>query len=84
MKIEGLASVRRDRNLTQKELSRRLGMGQPRISNYEKGMSVSRTMAERIAKELKSSVEDIESTEPVITLRLSDLNPEQIAVLTKR
>lgn len=83
MKIEGLASVRRDRNLSQKELGRRLGMGQPRISNYEKGMSVSRTMAERIARELLCSVEDLKSDEPTVTFKLSELPPEVLALLKR-
>ncbi|MDQ3360365.1 MAG: helix-turn-helix domain-containing protein [Actinomycetota bacterium] len=82
MRIERLASVRRDRGLTQAQLAERLGMQQPRISNMETGLSISRTLAERIAAELLCSVEDIKTpTEPTVTFKVSELPPQVLALL---
>ncbi len=84
MRIERLASVRRDRGLTQAQLAERLGMQQPRISNMETGLSISRTLAERIAAELLCSVEDIKTpTEPTVTFKVSELPPQVLALLKK-
>ena len=84
MRIERLKDVRRDRGLSQRELGNRLGMQQPRISNMEQGMSISRKLAERIAAELMCSVEDIKSpTEPTLTFKVSELPPEVLALLRK-
>lgn len=84
MKIEKLKEVRKDRGLTQRELGKRLGMQQPRISNMESGMSISRKLAERIAAELMCSVEAIKTpTEPVLTFKVSEL-PDEVLALLKR
>ncbi|HEV2092843.1 MAG TPA: helix-turn-helix transcriptional regulator [Rubrobacter sp.] len=84
LKIENLSKVRRDRKLSQRQLAERLGMHQPRISNMEKGMSISRTLAERIARELMCEVADIETaTEPTLTFKVSELPPEVLALLRK-
>lgn len=85
MRIERLKDVRRDRGLSERQLAERLGMHQPRISNMEQGMSISKTLAERIAAELLCSVEDIKTpTEPTLTFKVSELSPEQIAVLMRK
>ncbi len=84
MRIERLKEVRRDRGLTQRELGKRLGMQQPRISNMEQGMSISRKLAERIAAELVCSVEEIKTpTEPTLTFKVSELPPEVLELLKK-
>lgn len=84
MKIERLKEVRRDRGLTQREPGKRLGMQQPRISNMEQGMSISRSLAERVAAELMCSVEEIKTqTEPTLTFKVSELPPEVLALLRK-
>jgi transcriptional regulator with XRE-family HTH domain len=84
MKIERLRDVRRDRGLSQRQLGERLGMQQPRISNMESGMSISRKLAERIAAELKCSVEDIKTpTEPTLTFKMSELPAEVLELLKK-
>jgi len=57
-------------------------MQQPRISNMETGLSISRTLAERIAAELLCSVEDIKTpTEPTVTFKVSELPPQVLALL---
>ena len=84
MRIERLKDVRRDRGLSQRELGKRLGMQQPRISNMESGISISRKLAERIAAELMCDVEDIKTpTEPTLTFKVSELPPEILALLKK-
>lgn len=84
MRIERLKEVRRDRGLTQRELGKRLGMQQPRISNMEQGMSISRKLAERIAAELVCSVAEIKTpTEPTLTFKVSELPPEVLELLKK-
>lgn len=84
MRIERLKEVRRHRGLTQRELGKRLGMQQPRISNMEQGMSISRKLAERIAAELVCSVEEIKTpTEPTLTFKVSELPPEVLELLKK-
>ena len=84
MKIERLRDVRRDRGLSQRQLGERLGMQQPRISNMESGMSISRKLAERIAAELMCRVEDIKTPEePTFTFRLSEIPPELIKFISR-
>ncbi len=90
-RVEGsvmqLKNMKRERNragLTQTEVGKRMGTSQGRITTIECGASVRESTARRVADAIGCDVRDlVEEREPVITLRLSDLTPEQVAVLTK-
>ena len=86
MKVERLKDVRKSRGLTQKEFGRRVGINQQsRVSSIERGLHVSPELARRFADVLMCDVSELRTPDqPTITLRLSDLSPDQIAVLTKR
>jgi transcriptional regulator with XRE-family HTH domain len=86
MKLLNLADVRRSRGLSQRELAARIpGMYQPRISMIELGTPVGGGTAERLAKVLGCSVDDlVTEPEPTITLKLSDLSPEILAALQRQ
>lgn len=83
-----LTNMKRERTrarLTQTEVGKRMGTSQGRVTTIECGASVRKSTARRVADAIGCKVDDlVEEREPVITLRLSDLTPEQIAVLTKR
>lgn len=82
-----LTNMKRERTragLTQTEVGKRMGTSQGRITTIECGASVRESTARRVADAIGCKVDDlVEEREPVITLRLSDLTPEQVAVLTK-
>jgi predicted nucleotidyltransferase len=49
-----LRLLREEANLTQKELAKRTGIGQPKLSDYERGITVpSSTTIERIEREVR-------------------------------
>ncbi len=81
-----LTNMKRERNranLRQQDVADRMGTTQGRITTIEGGASVRQETAERVAAAIGCDVRDlVEEQEPVITLRLSELSPEQIAVLT--
>jgi transcriptional regulator with XRE-family HTH domain len=81
-----LTNMKRERTragLTQVAVGQRMGTTQGRVTTIEGGASVRPETAERVAAAIGCRVEDlVQETEPVITLRLSELSPEQIAVLT--
>lgn len=83
-----LTNMKRERTragLTQVEVGRRMGTTQGRVTTIECGASVRESTAQRVADALGCAVGDlVEPKEPVLTLKLSDLTPEQVAVLTKR
>ena len=82
-----LTNMKRERTragLTQSEVGERMGTSQGRITTIQCGASVRESTARRVADAIGCDVRDlVEEREPVITLRLSDLTPEQVAVLTK-
>jgi transcriptional regulator with XRE-family HTH domain len=82
-----LTNMKRERTragLTQARVGELMGTSQGRVTTIEGGASVRPDTAERVAKAIGCRVDDlIEPQEPVITMRLSELSPEQIAVLTK-
>jgi transcriptional regulator with XRE-family HTH domain len=85
MNLARMRDVRRSRGLTQRELANRLHTDQPRIAKIENGLSVPERTAQRIADTLMCRVSDLVQTdEPVITLRLSDLSPEMLQAIGKR
>ena len=85
MQLMNLGDVRRSRGISQSDLGRRIGVRQARIASIEGGTSVSRETAERLANALLCDVGDLmQPTEPVITLRLSDLSPEILRAIGKR
>lgn len=59
MKIENMKNIRKDRGLSQRELAKRTGMSQPRVSNIETGLSVSPKLAQRFADVLMCDVADL-------------------------
>jgi non-ribosomal peptide synthetase component E (peptide arylation enzyme) len=62
-----------------------MGTSQGRVTTIEGGASVRPETAERVAAAIGCEVSDlVEPNEPLLTFRLSELSPEQIAVLTKR
>ena len=84
MKIERLKDVRRDRGLSQRELGRRMGMNQPRVSSIETGLNVSPTLAQRFADVLMCDVADLRTPEqPTLTFKVSELPAEVLALLRK-
>ncbi len=84
MKIERLKDVRRDRGLSQRELGRRVGMNQPRVSSIETGLNVSPALAQRFAAVLMCDVADLRTpAEPTVTFKVSELPAEVLALLKK-
>jgi transcriptional regulator with XRE-family HTH domain len=84
LKIERLKDVRRDRGLSQRELGRRVGMNQPRVSSIETGLNVSPALAQRFADVLMCDVADLRTPEePTLTFKVSELPAEVLALLKK-
>jgi transcriptional regulator with XRE-family HTH domain len=84
MQLMNLGDVRRSRGISQSDLGRRIGVRQARIASIEGGTSVSRETAEKLAGALVCGVEDlVRANEPTITLKLSDVSPEVLALLKK-
>ena len=83
-----LTNMKRERTragLTQTEVGKWMGTSQGRITTIECGASVRESTARRVADAIGCDVRDlVQEREPVITLRLSELSPEQLAVLTRR
>ncbi len=85
MYLKNLREVRKWRGLSQTEVADRARLTQGRVSSIELGASVGPGTASRLATALSCRIEDMQKPEsPSITLRLDQLSPEQIAVLTKR
>jgi transcriptional regulator with XRE-family HTH domain len=85
MQLSRMKAMRRAAGLTQEAVGRRMSTSQGRITTIEGGASVRPETAERVADAIGCSVDDlVEPKEPVLTFRLSELSPEQIAVLTSR
>ncbi len=85
MHLDRMKRARKDAGLTQQQVGDRMGCAQTRITMIENGASVRLETAERVAAAIGCRVDDlVEAREPVLTFRLSELSPEQIAVLTKR
>ncbi len=85
MQLSRMKLERTRAGLTQARVGELMGTTQGRVTTIEGGASVRPETAERVAKAIGCKVDDlIEPQEPVISLRLSELSPEQIAVLTKR
>ena len=85
MHLKNLRNIRKWRGLTQDEVAQRTGLTQGRVSAVELGASVGEGTATRLARALSCRVEDMQIPEsPTVTLRLDQLTPEQIAVLTNR
>ncbi len=85
MHLSNMKQERTRAGLTQVEIGKRMGTSQGRVTTIECGASVRPETAERVAAAIGCSVDDlVEPREPVLTLKLSDLTAEQIAVLTKQ
>ncbi len=85
MHLDRMKRARKNAGLTQQQVGARMGCAQTRITMIENGASVRPETAERVAAAIGCRVDDlIEPKERVLTFRLSELSPEQIAVLTKR
>jgi transcriptional regulator with XRE-family HTH domain len=83
MQLSRMKDMRNEAGLTQVEVGKRMGTTQGRVTTIECGASVRPETAERVARAIGCSVEDlVEPREPVITLKMRDLTDEQIAVLT--
>lgn len=81
---ERMRNVRRTRGLSQADLGRRLGTSQGRIAVIEGGASITQKTAEKVATALLCRVDDLVAPEePVLHIRLSDLNPQMLRMLTK-
>ena len=80
-----MRSVRRSRGISQERLGERIGTTQGRIATIEGGASIVQETAEKIAAALMCSVNDlVESEEPTVTFKVSDLSPEVLALLTRK
>ncbi len=85
MHLDRMKKARKDAGLTQQQVGDRMECAQTRITMIENGASVRPETAERVAAAIGCKVEDlVEPNEPVLTFRLSELTPEQIAVLTSK
>ena len=85
MQLSRMKEMRREAGLTQEAVGKRMGTTQGRVTTIEGGASVRMETAARVAKAIGCDVKElVDEREPVITLRLSELSPEQIAVLTKK
>lgn len=85
MYLKNLRTIRKWRALSQTEVADRTGLTQGRVSAIELGASCGERTASRLARALSCRMEDLKLPEsPTVTLRLDQLSPEQIAVLTKR
>ena len=85
MYLKNLRTIRKWRGLSQTEVADRTGLTQGRVSAIELGASCGEGSASRLARALSCRVEDMQLPEsPTITLRLDELSPQQIAVLTKK
>jgi len=79
-----MRSVRRSRGISQEALGRRIGTSQGRIAMIEGGASITQETAERVAAALMCSVEEIvQSDEPTLTFKLSELPAEVLALLKR-
>lgn len=85
MQLTNMKRARTEAGLTQESVGKKMGTSQGRITTIEGDASVRPETAKRIAAAIGCTVDDlVEAREPVLTFRLSELSPEQIAVLTKR
>ena len=85
MRLDRMKNVRKARGLSQYQLADRLGRDQSYVSKIERGMTVPTRVAEDIAHALLCSVADLaQPEEPTLTFKLSELNPEVLALLTKK
>ncbi len=83
MQLSRMKAKRAEVGITQAEVGRRMGTTQGRVTTIEGGASVRPETAERVAAAIGCSVDDlVEPREPVLTLKLSSLTDDQIAVLT--
>jgi transcriptional regulator with XRE-family HTH domain len=77
MQLTNMKKERTRAGLTQEAVGKRMGTTQGRITTIEGGASVRPETAERVAAALGCGVDDlVESKEPTITFRLSELPPE--------
>ena len=84
MRLMRLRDVRRDRGLSQRELAERVGTYQPRIAMIESGTNILPETAQKIASALLCDVSDlVQPEEPTITLKVSDLPPEILQLLSR-
>ncbi len=80
-----MRSVRRSRGVSQAGLGERIGTTQGRVATIEGGASITRETAERVASALMCRVSDlVQSDEPTVTFKISELDPWLLALLTKR
>lgn len=85
MYLKNLRSIRKWRGLSQTEVADRTGLTQGRVSAIELGASCGKGTASRLARALSCRMEDLKLPEsPTVTLRLDQLTPEQVAILTAR
>lgn len=85
MRLDRMKTERQSREVPQWRLAEMIDSHQSYISKVERGMSVPREFAARVADALGCEIADLSSPDtPTVTLRLDELSPEQIAVLTKR
>ena len=85
MYLKNLRTIRKWRGLSQADVADRTGLTQGRVSAIELGASCGEGTAKRLSSALSCRIEDMKLPEsPTITLRLDELSPRQIAVLTKK
>ena len=85
MRLSKMKDVRVNLGLTQTQLAARLGSNQSYVSKIERGMTVPRRVAEKIADVLLCEVSDlVQPEEPTVTFRVSELSPEMLQAISKR
>ncbi len=82
--MERMSEVRKSRGQNQRDLGARVGMDQSYVSKVERGMTVPRRVAEKIADTLACDVAELaEPQEPTLTFKVSELPAEVLALLKK-
>jgi transcriptional regulator with XRE-family HTH domain len=84
MRLDKMKDVRSNRGLTQTQLAERIDSNQSYVSKIERGMTVPKRVAERIAGVLLCDVSDlVRVEEPTLTFKVSELPAEVLALLKK-
>lgn len=82
MRLLNMRNVRKERGISQTSLAERIGSGQTFLSSIENGLPTTEATAKRIADGLGVEVADL--IEPTVTLRISEIPPRLLTVLTRQ
>lgn len=84
MTADRIKTLREARGWTQAELARRLNMTRNGVNSWEQGLSMpSPPLLVELAKLFSVSTDYLLGLEPILTIDVSDLDDEDIALLTE-